>query len=55
MERKPIERDMEYLDKWTRRSAIAHGISDERLIEICNAERGGRCVVLPKEEGSDAQ
>lgn len=51
MERKPTERDMEYLDKWTRRSAIAHGISDERLIEICNAERDGRCVVLPCKAG----
>lgn len=48
MERKPTEKDMEYLDKWTRRSAIAHGISDERLIEICNAERDGRCVVYQK-------
>lgn len=48
MEKKPTERDMEYLDKWTRRSAITHGISDERLIEICNAERDGRCIVLLK-------
>ena len=47
MERKPTEKDMEYLDKWTRRSAITHGISDERLMEICEAERDGRCVVLP--------
>lgn len=47
MDKKPTEKDMAYLDKWTRRSAITHGISDERLIEICNAERDGRCVVLP--------
>lgn len=46
MERKPAERDMEYLNKWTRRSAITHGIPDDRLIEICRAERDGRCVVL---------
>lgn len=47
MQKKPTERDMEYLNKWTRRSAITHGISDERLMEICEAERAGRCVVLP--------
>jgi hypothetical protein len=40
-------KEMECLDKWTRRSAITHGISDERLMEICEAERAGRCVVLP--------
>lgn len=42
----PSEKDMEYMDKWTRKSAITHGISDERLMEICSAERDGRCVVL---------
>lgn len=47
VERKPTEKDMEYLDKWTRRSAITHGISDQRLMEICSAERDGRCVLLP--------
>lgn len=47
MQKEPTERDMEYLNKWTRRSAITHGISDERLMEICEAERVGRCVVLP--------
>lgn len=47
MKYKPTERDMEYLDKWTRRSAITHGISDERLIEICHAERNGRLLILP--------
>lgn len=52
MEKKPTEKDMEYLDKWTRHSAIAHGISDERLIEICNAERNGRCAVMPFIPGS---
>jgi len=51
VERKPTEKDMEYLDKWTRRSAIPRGISDERLMEICNAERDGRCVVLPVKNG----
>ena len=51
MDKKPTEKDMAYLDKWTRRSAITHGISDERLIEICNAERDGRCVVLPCKVG----
>lgn len=48
MEKKPTEKDMEYLDKWTRRSAITHSISDERLIEICNAERHGKCVVVTR-------
>lgn len=41
------EKEMECLDKWTRRSAITHGISDKRLMEICEAERAGRCIVLP--------
>lgn len=27
MDKKPTEKEMEYLDKWTRRSAITHGIS----------------------------
>ena len=40
-------KEMECLDKWTRRSAITHGISDERLMEICDAERAGRCIILP--------
>lgn len=53
MEKKPTEKDMEYLDKWTRRSAITHGISDDRLIEICNAERHGRLAVMPFIPGSE--
>lgn len=40
-------KEMECLDKWTRCSAITHGISDERLMEICDAERAGRCIILP--------
>lgn len=38
-------------DELTRHSAITTGISDERLIEICNAERHGRIIVLPCEIG----
>lgn len=52
MEIKPTQKDAEYMDKWTRRSAITHGISDERLMEMCNAERAGRCLVLPFDIGS---
>lgn len=52
MEIKPTQKDAKHMDKWTRRSAITHGISEERLMEMCNAERAGRCVVLPCKVGS---
>ena len=35
--------------EWFR--AVAQGIEPDRLEEICNAERDGRCVVLPCKAG----
>ena len=37
--------------EWFR--AVAFDIEPDRLKEICDAERDGRCVVLPCEVGSD--
>ena len=45
MEKKPNETWK--LDKRDRLVIITRGISDQRLREICNADREGRCVVLP--------
>lgn len=47
MEKKPNETWK--LDKRDRLVIITRGISDQRLREICNAERDGRCVVIPSE------
>ena len=33
--------------KWTLRKCLTNGIDTERLMEICNAEQEGRCLVLP--------
>lgn len=45
MEKKPNETWK--LDKRDRLVIITRGISNQRLREICNAERDGRCVVIP--------
>lgn len=45
------QRDIEKMDKeaiqrWLTRSLMTNGISEDRLRELCYAERDGRCVVF---------
>lgn len=49
MEKKPNETWK--LDKRDRLVIITRGISDQRLREICNAERDGRCLIIQSVHG----
>ena len=43
--------DEEAIQRWLSRSLMTNGISEDRLRELCEAERDGRCVVLPCKVG----
>ena len=39
--------DRDAIQRWLTRSLTTNGISEDRLRKICEADREGRCVVLP--------